>query len=397
MLAISKRVSEMQASPIRKLVPLANQAKSRGISVFHLNIGQPDLPTPPVYWEAVHKFEDKVLAYGPSEGLLFLREAIAGYFERYDIPVDKDEILITTAGSEAVQFALLTIADEGDEVIVPEPFYTNYNGFASIAGVKLKPIRTLPETGFHLPSQEEIECKISPRTKGILICSPNNPTGTILDKEEMEMLAELALEHNLYLLSDEVYREFSYGTAPISILSFPRIADRVIMLDSISKRFSACGARIGCMIIKNMHVRSEIMKLAQSRLCPPTLEQYGAAAAYSLPESYYNSVKEEYKKRRDVVLDGLCKISGCLCQEPKGAFYVMAQLPIDDADKFAAWLLTEFSVDNKTVMLAPGAGFYATPGLGLKEVRIAYVLEQDKLREAMDLMKIAIEKYKQII
>ncbi|MBN1233749.1 MAG: pyridoxal phosphate-dependent aminotransferase [Candidatus Coatesbacteria bacterium] len=397
MLAISKRVSEMQASPIRKLVPLANQAKSRGISVFHLNIGQPDLPTPPAYWEAVHKFEDKVLAYGPSEGLLFLREAIAGYFERYDISVDKDEILITTAGSEAVQFALLTIADEGDEVIVPEPFYTNYNGFASIAGVKLKPIRTLPETGFHLPSQEEIECKISPRTKGILICSPNNPTGTILDKEEMEMLAELALEHNLYLLSDEVYREFSYGTAPISILSFPRIADRVIMLDSISKRFSACGARIGCMIIKNMHVRSEIMKLAQSRLCPPTLEQYGAAAAYSLPESYYNSVKEEYKKRRDVVLDGLCKISGCLCQEPKGAFYVMAQLPIDDADKFAAWLLTEFSVDNKTVMLAPGAGFYATPGLGLKEVRIAYVLEQDKLREAMDLLKIAIEKYKQII
>lgn len=391
---LSQRAIEMQASPIRRLVPLADAAKKRGTKVFHLNIGQPDIVTPDEIMRAVRSFDEKVLAYGPSQGLLALREEIRKYFHRFDINVSVDEIVVTTGGSEAILFALMAIGDAGDEILVPEPFYTNYNGFATMAAMKLIPVPTNIEDGFSMPSREEFAKRITPRTRAIMYCSPNNPTGAIFNREDIKMLTELAVERNLWVLADEVYREFTYdGRIHTSILSFPEIADRAICLDSISKRFSACGARIGCLISKNTDVIASALKLGQARLCPPTIEQMGAIAGYQVIDEFLDTMISEYQTRRDIVCEELAKIPGAVFTKPAGAFYIMPKLPIDNADKFAQWLLTDFSHNGSTVMVAPGDGFYASTDKGKQEVRIAYVLKEADLRQALQALVRAVEVY----
>lgn len=385
----------MPSSPIRKLAPLADEAKKKGVKVYHLNIGQPDIHTPREFFDAVGKFSEPVLAYGPSGGIVQLRIAIVDYFASYGIKIDLDEVWITTGGSEAILFALWTSTDPGDEVIVFEPFYTNYNGFAAAAGVKLLPIRLSVEQGFRLPSQEEIERHVTPKTKAILICTPNNPTGTVLTKEEMFVLGQIARNLNLYLISDEVYREFVYdGREHISALTLPDIEDRVIVTDSISKRFSACGARIGFVVSRNRELMQAMLKFAQARLCPPTVEQYGAVACFRNVHRFMNSMIAEYDRRRKVMVEELAKIRGVVTATPEGAFYTIAKLPVEDAEHFAAWLLTDFSCKGKTVMVAPGAGFYASKDAGRDEVRIAYVLEESALRDAIRLLGQALKDYK---
>jgi aspartate aminotransferase len=391
---ISKRAKNIQASPIRKLAAIANGTKKRGIKVYHLNIGQPDIPTPPVFYRKIRDFSDKVLSYGPSDGLEELKSAMTGYFARYGIQIEKENIVITTGGSEAVSFAFNCIADHGDEVIIPEPFYTNYNGFAAMSGLKIVPVTTLPETGYHLPETKEIERRIGERTRAILVCSPNNPTGTVLTRREIEKLAEIARRYDLFLLADEVYKEFTYDDEKhFSLLELENMEDRVIVLDSISKRYSACGARIGAVISRNREVCQSILKFAQARLCPPTLEQVGAIDAYRLPLSYFEEIIKEYQKRRDILVDILTSHPDMVLIKPKGAFYIMAKLPVDNSDNFARWLLEEFEVNGETVMVAPGAGFYSTPGKGTQEVRIAYVLETPKLEAAGNILLKAIDAY----
>ena len=391
---ISKRAQETQESPIRKLTPVANDAKKRGISIYHLNIGQPDILTPGAFYETINKSAEKVLAYGPSDGLPQLKQAMADYFARYDIPLTPEDIVITCGGSEAVLFAFSVIGDVGDEIIVPEPFYTNYNGYASLSNLKLVPVATKPEEGFHLPPMADIEKKITARTKAILINSPNNPTGTILTRDEITGLGELARKHDLFLLADEVYKEFTYdGEKHFSILELEGMEDRVIVMDSISKRYSACGARVGAVISRNKEITKNILKFAQARLCPPTLEQLGAIAAYRLPPDYFKDILLEYQKRRDILFDILTSNKEIVLQKPKGAFYIMAKIPVDDSDEFARWMLGEFSDNGETVMVAPGAGFYSTPGKGKQEVRIAYVLETQKLEKAGKIFLKAIEAY----
>ncbi len=391
---ISLRAAEMQASPIRRLVPLADAAKKRGTKVYHLNIGQPDIVTPPEIMAAVTKFSEPVLAYGPSQGLLALREEIRKYFLRFDIQVSADEIVVTTGGSEAILFALMTVGDAGDEVLVPEPFYTNYNGFASMAAMKLVAVPTKVEDGFRLPAKQEFAKRITPRTRAILFCSPNNPTGAIFTRAELQTLIDLAREHNLWLLADEVYREFTYdGGKHTGILTFPEVADRAICLDSISKRFSACGARIGCLVSKNRDVLDSALKLGQARLCPPTIEQMGAIAGYQTIERFLDAMIGEYQKRRDIVCEELAKIPGAVFTKPAGAFYIMPKLPVADANDFAQWLLTDFSHDGATVMVAPGDGFYADPSNGRQEIRIAYVLKESDLRHALQLLVRAVAEY----
>lgn len=391
---ISKRAKNIQASPIRKLAAIANETKKRGIKVYHLNIGQPDIPTPPAFYQKIRDFSDKVLSYGPSDGLDELKSAMIDYFARYDIQIEKENIVITTGGSEAVSFAFHCIADHGDEVIIPEPFYTNYNGFAAMSGLKIVPVTTLPETGYHLPDMEEIERRIGEKTRAILVCSPNNPTGTVLTRREIEQLAEIARKYDLFLLADEVYKEFTYdGEKHFSLLELENMEDRVIVLDSISKRYSACGARIGAVISRNRQVCQSILKFAQARLCPPTLEQVGAIDAYRLPSSYFEEIIREYQKRRDILVEILTSHPGMVLVKPKGAFYIMAKLPVDNSDNFARWLLEEFEVNGETVMVAPGAGFYSTPGKGTQEVRIAYVLETQKLEAAGNILLKAIDAY----
>lgn len=393
-LAISKRTAAMQASPIRRLVPLADQAKARGLKVYHLNIGQPDIPTPAEVMDAVRNFREEVLAYGPSLGLPELRQEIKKYFEGRDAPLSVDDIMVTTAGSEAIVFSLLAVGDPGDEVLVPEPFYTNYNGFASMADMALVPVPTDVETGFAMPSRSEFAKRITPRTRAILFCSPNNPTGAVFSRQDLEMLAELAKERNLWLLSDEVYREFVYdGGRHTGILNIPGIEDRAIMMDSISKRFSACGARIGCVVCRNREVMQAMLKLGQARLCPPTIEQVGAIAAYRSIDKYIKKMIAEYQRRRDVVCEELAKIPGAVFRKPAGAFYIMPQLPIDDSNKFAEFMLTEFEVDGATTMVAPGDGFYADPQKGKREVRIAYVLKEADLRKAVQILAKGVEAY----
>ncbi len=391
---ISKRAKNIQASPIRKLAAIANGTKKRGIKVYHLNIGQPDIPTPPVFYQKIRDFSDKVLSYGPSDGLDELKSAMTDYFARYGIQIEKENIVITTGGSEAVSFAFNCIADHGDEVIIPEPFYTNYNGFAAMSGLKIVPVTTLPETGYHLPETKEIERRIGERTRAILVCSPNNPTGTVLTRREIEKLAEIARRYDLFLLADEVYKEFTYDDEKhFSLLELENMEDRVIVLDSISKRYSACGARIGAVISRNREVCQSILKFAQARLCPPTLEQVGAIDAYRLPLSYFEEIIKEYQKRRDILVDILTSHPDMVLIKPKGAFYIMAKLPVDNSDNFARWLLEEFEVNGETVMVAPGAGFYSTPGKGTQEVRIAYVLETPKLEAAGNILLKAIDAY----
>lgn len=393
-LSISQRVNNMQASPIRRLVPLSDKAKKRGLKVYHLNIGQPDITTPDEIMESIKNFNEKVLSYGPSLGLLELRTELRKYFEKLDILLSEEDIMVTTGGSEAIIFAMMTITDPFDEILVPEPFYTNYNGFAAMSSIKIVPVPTSVEDGYSIPKKEEFLKRITPKTKAILYCSPNNPTGTVLSKEDIEMLVSIAKEYNLWILSDEVYREFIYDNMThTSILHIKGCEDRVIMLDSISKRFSACGARIGCVVCKNKDVMNGMLKLGQARLCPPTIEQMGAIAAYKNVDKIVEKMIPEYEKRRNIVCEELSKINGVIFKKPTGAFYIMPKLPIDDANKFARWMLTEFSIDGATTMIAPGDGFYATEGKGKQEIRIAYVLKETDLKHAMNILVKGIEEY----
>ena len=393
---ISKRAAEMQASPIRKLVPLADPAKARGIKVYHLNIGQPDIPTPPEFMDAVRNYDREVLEYGNSKGDPNYIKGLVKYYKHRGIDVEAKDIQGTTGGSEAIIFAMICVANVGDEIIVFEPFYTNYNGFAMMADVKLVPITLKAENGFHLPPREAIEAKITPRTRAILICSPNNPTGTVYTCEEIEMVAAICRDRDLFVLSDEVYREFIYEGSHTSIMHVEGIADRAILLDSISKRFSACGARIGCLVSKNEKVMDAVLRMGQARLCSPSIEQAAAAQALTLKDDYFQGVADEYRRRRDTVCDEMKKIPGAVCLKPHGAFYVMAKLPVKDTEDFARWMLTDFNLDGATTMVAPGPGFYATPGKGQDEARIAYVLNVNDLRHAMQILAAGIEAYNKI-
>jgi aspartate aminotransferase len=390
---ISRRANDMPPSPIRKLVPFADEAKKRGVKIYHLNIGQPDIPTPPEFMNAVRNYQEEVLAYGNSKGSQRFLSGLVEYYRRRDIQVKEEEIQVTTGGSEAIIFAMVCVADVGDEIIVFEPFYTNYNGFAQMADVKLVPVTLQAENGFHLPPAEKIEEKITSKTRAILICSPNNPTGTVYTREEMEMIAKIAKEHDLFVLSDEVYREFIYEGKHTSIMNIEGISDRAVLLDSVSKRFSACGARIGCMVSKNQEVTDAALRMGQARLCSPSIEQFGAASALEIEDDYFDKMAEEYKRRRDTVYDELMKIPGVVCLKPSGAFYIMAKLPVKDIENFAKWMLTDFNLDGETTMIAPGPGFYATPGKGEDEARIAYVLNVDDLKKAMRILAKGIEAY----
>ena len=394
-LNISQRAEETQFSPIRKFVPFLAEVKKRGIKVFELHIGQPDLETPKEILEEIKNFKGKILSYTPSDGLPEIKDAWQKYYKDVGIDFDISEIIVTTGGSEAILFAFAVICNPGEEVIVFEPFYTNYNGYASVSGVKLLPLRTLAENGFHLPSQKEIEKKITKRTRGILICNPNNPTGTVYTKDELKMIIGVAKKHNLFIFSDEVYREFVYdGEKHYSIMSFPEARSRAVLLDSVSKKFSACGARIGCLASKNKKIIEAATKFAQARLSSPMIEQLAMAPILRKSKKYTKKIALEYKKRRDTVFQALQKIPGVFCLKPRGAFYITVKLPIKNSDHFAKWLLTKFSFEGKTVMVAPASGFYATPGAGKDEIRIAFVLSSSKLKEAMEVFKKGLEKYK---
>lgn len=395
MLKVSTRAQSIPASPIRKLVPYANAAKEKGIHVFHLNIGQPDIETPAQMWDRIKNYDTKVLAYGQSNGLLEFRQALVPYYAKYSINVTPDDMCITTGGSEALLFALMVTTSPGDEVIIPEPFYANYNGFATYAGATVVPVTAKAENGFRLPPREEIEAKITDKTRAILFSNPGNPTGVVYTPEELQTLADIAKKHELYLIADEVYREFVYdGEKFTSIMTIPGIENHAILADSISKRYSACGARIGCILSKNKEVMAAVMKFAQARLCPPTLEQVGAVGALQVSDSYYSSVIAEYQKRRDIVMEGVKQIDGAVCQTPKGAFYCIVKLPIDDCEEFAKWMLTDFNVNGATTMVAPATGFYGTPGRGQDEIRIAYVLNEQSLRRAMDILAQGVREYR---
>jgi aspartate aminotransferase len=392
---ISKRAREIQASPIRKLKPYADKTLAKGIKIFHLNIGDPDIPTPQAVIDTFCRYRGPVLSYGPAQGFLDLREAVARYFGQYRIPLEADDILITLGGSEAIHFAFSVVAETGEEIVIPEPYYTNYNGYASFAGVKIVPLPLKVEDGFRLPPIEAIEAKITPRTRAILVCSPNNPTGTVYTPDELERVVRLVRKHDLFLIGDEVYKEFVYdGLRHKSILEYEDIKDRAIVVDSISKRYSCCGARIGMAITRNAEVYQALLKFAQARLCPPSVEQMAALSAYNMPMDYFRPVREEYQRRRDVLYEGLKDIPGIVIRKPQGAFYVIVRLPVKDAEHFAVWMLSEFSLDGKTVMVAPGPGFYSTPNLGADEIRIAYVINETDLREAVRVFRAGLEKYR---
>ena len=394
MLQISKRGQEMPPSPIRKLVPYAEAAVEKGIKVYHLNIGQPDIETPQLMLDAVRHSDFKILDYGHSAGNESYRRKLVGYYKSVGIDVDYRQILITTGGSEALLFAFMACFDPGDEVIIPEPFYANYHGFAAEAGVEVVTITSDISTGFALPRVEEIEKKITARTRGIVICNPNNPTGYVYSKEELEQLATMVAKHKLYFFCDEAYREFNYeGAIPMSSLSLKGVDDNVVMVDTISKRYSACGGRIGALVTRNKTLIDTVMKFAQARLCPPSFAQMAGEAALDLPADYFDQTKAEYKSRRDLIVERLNAMEGVYCPKPSGAFYAIAELPIDDANKFCQWLLESFSYKGATVMLAPGSGFYATPGLGLNQVRLAYVLNKTDINAAMDCLQKALKVY----
>jgi aspartate aminotransferase len=396
-MSISRRAQDIQASPIRKLKPLADEAKKRGIHIFHLNIGDPDIPTPQPVIEAFHAYHDPILGYGPSQGFDELRQAIADYFLGYGLKLAADNVLITIGGSEAVHFAFSAVADPGEEIIIPEPFYTNYNGFATFADVRIVPLPLKVEDGFRLPPAEKIEALITPKTRAVLLCSPNNPTGTVYSEEELRRVVEVVKKHDLFLIGDEVYKEFVYdGLKHKSLLEFKEVEDRVIVVDSISKRFSCCGARIGAVITRNQEVYQAILKFAQARLCPPSVEQYAAIAAYKMGMGYFEPIRQEYQRRRDVLYKGLTSIPGVVLRQPEGAFYVLCRLPVKDSEHFVRWMLTDFSINKKTVMTAPGPGFYATPGRGQDEVRIAYVLKEEDLVEAIEILRQGLEKYRKL-
>ncbi len=392
--SISHRGHEMPSSPIRKLTPLANDAKARGIKVYHLNIGQPDLPTPPSALEALKHVDRNVLEYSPSAGFLSLREKLADYYRKYRIELTPDDIIVTSGGSEAVLFAFLACLNPGDEIIVPEPAYANYMAFAVSAGAVIKSVPSSIETGFALPPVEEFEKLITDRTKAILICNPNNPTGYLYTRNEMNQIRDIVKKHDLYLFSDEVYREFIYTGSPyISACHLEGIEQNVVLIDSVSKRYSECGIRIGALVTKNAELRKTVMKFCQARLSPPLIGQLVAEASIEDTEEYSAEVYEEYVARRKCLVDGLNKIPGVYSPIPMGAFYTVAKLPVDDADKFCAWCLSDFSYEGETVMMAPASGFYSTPGLGKDEVRIAYVLKKEDLQRAIFLLEKALEAY----
>ena len=393
MLQISKRGIDMPASPIRKLVPFAEAAKKRGTKVYHLNIGQPDIETPKMVLDAVRHSDFKVLEYSHSAGNESYRKKLVGYYKSVGIDVNEKQIIITTGGSEAILFGFMACLDAGDEVIIPEPFYANYNGFAVEAGVSVVPITSHIENGFALPPIEAIEAKITARTKAIVICNPNNPTGYLYSAAEMEQLKNIILKHDLYLFSDEAYREVCYEGTQISALHLTGVDEHVVIMDTISKRYSACGGRIGAFITKNQALLDATMKFAQARLSPPSFAQIAGEAAIDLPANYFDDTKAEYKSRRDLIVTRLNAMEGVFCPNPGGAFYAMAKLPIDDADKFCQWLLEDFAFENQTVMIAPATGFYGTPGLGKQEVRLAYVLNLEDINKSMDCLEAALKVY----
>ncbi|WP_339702489.1 pyridoxal phosphate-dependent aminotransferase [uncultured Marixanthomonas sp.] len=391
---VSVKGQNMPESPIRKLVPFAEKAYKANKKVYHLNIGQPDIKTPQVAMDAVSLHHLDILAYTRSEGSEGYRKKISAYYHKQNIPVEYDEIIVTTGGSEALLFAMGSIADVDDEVIIPEPFYANYNGFATASGINIVPVNSKIENNFALPPISEFEKLITPKTKAILICNPGNPTGYLYSKEEIKKLAEIAKKHDLFLVADEVYREFVYGDEKhYSILQEESMAEHGIIIDSVSKRYSMCGARIGCLVTKNKQVLSTALKFAQARLSPPTFAQIASEAALQTPQSYFDDVTKEYKERRDLLIEKLNEIPGVKVGTPKGAFYCIAELPIKDSDVFAQWLLEDFDLNGETVMVAPAAGFYSTPGVGKNQVRIAYVLKKDSLIKAVEILKIALEQY----
>jgi len=392
---LSARAGALPASPIRKLIPLADGAKKRGIHVYHLNIGQPDIPSPEAFLKALGEYPDKVIAYGRSEGEVALREAYREYYGRFGIELTPDEILVTTGGSEALLFAFFCVAGVGDEILVFEPFYTNYNGFAAVVGVTLKPLATEPAAGYHLPPRDVIAAAIGPRTRAVAVCSPNNPTGTVYAEGELNMVAELAEKHNLFVIADEVYREFVYdGLSHSSMLTRAAVADRVIVTDSLSKRFSVCGARVGCLVSRNAEVIAAALKLGQARLSPPVIEEFAAAAALRLPpEEYVKPMIEQFERRRDVVYEAVAAMPGVMAHKPAGAFYMAPEFSVDDAEKFVSWMLTDFDLDGATTMLAPASGFYSTPGRGTREARIAYVLNEAELARAMACLAEGYRQY----
>jgi len=391
---ISEKGKRMPASPIRKLVPYAEVAKKAGKKVFHLNIGQPDIETPEGALNAIRSFDKKVVEYSHSAGNLSYRKKLTEYYSKYSINVTPDDIIVGAGASEALLFTMNTCLDMGDEIIIPEPFYANYNGFAINAGINVVPIRSDIETGFALPPISEFEKSITDKTKAILICNPNNPTGYLYSREEMEALRDLVRKYDLYLITDEVYREFCYdGREHYSAMYLEGIEENVIMIDSVSKRYSACGIRIGCMVSKNKEVMKTALKFAQARLSPPSFGQVAAEAAIDTPDEYFDTVLDEYYKRREVVVSSINSIEGAYCPNPKGAFYVVARLPIDDSDRFSQWLLEEFDYQGETVMFAPASGFYSTPGMGKDEVRISYVLNVEELKRAMKCLDEALKVY----
>lgn len=393
MLTISQRGEKMPPSPIRKLVPFAEAARKKGIKVFHLNIGQPDIETPKAALDAVRHADFKVLEYSHSAGNESYRRKLVEYYKKAGIEIDHTQIIITTGGSEAILFGFMCCLDAGDEVIIPEPFYANYNGFAVEAGVTVKPITSYIDSGFALPPIQEFEKAITPKTKAIVICNPNNPTGYLYSREEMETLKQIVIKHNLYLFADEAYREFCYEGEHISAMNLKGAEENVILMDTISKRYSACGGRIGAFITRNKRLIETAMKFAQARLSPPSFAQILGEAAIDLPGNYFDATKEEYRKRRDTLVKRLNAIPGVFCPNPGGAFYAIASLPVDNADVFCQWLLESFSHNKQTVMLAPASGFYGTKGLGLNEVRLAYVLNTYELNLAMDCLEKALEQY----
>lgn len=391
---ISNKGIKMPESPIRKLVPFAEKAKSEGKTVFHLNIGQPDIKSPEVALNAVRDFDSSVVEYSHSAGIESYRRGLAKYYQSTGINIDYNNVMVTTGGSEALLFALNSCLDNGDEIIIPEPFYANYNGFSISAGVTVKPITTSIDNGFALPSIEEFEQLITPKTKAILICNPGNPTGYLYSKEELETLRDIVIKHDLYLFADEVYREFCYdGHHHFSVLNIQGLENHVVVIDSTSKRYSMCGIRVGCIISKNQEVMSTALKFGQARLSPPTFGQIAAEAALKTPQSYFEEVSTEYIQRRDLLIKGLNSIEGVVCPKPKGAFYCIAQLPVDSAEKFAQWLLEDFAFENCTLMVAPAAGFYSTPNTGLNQVRIAYVLNKQSLSKAVECLREALKVY----
>jgi aspartate aminotransferase len=394
-MTVSTRITELQSSPIRKLAPYARRAVERGIKVFHLNIGQPDIKTPPHVIEAIRAYKEPLIAYGASEGRDELRQALPAYYKKYGLDVAVEDILITTGGSEALHYTFMTLCDSGDEVIIPEPFYTNVASFSHLAGVTLVPVTSRMEDGFALPSLSEFEATITEKTRAILICSPNNPTGYIYSEEELRSLLQLCEKHDLFLVVDEVYREFCYdGEAFVSVLSFEEYGDRVVCLDSFSKRYSMCGARVGAFISRNKAVIASALKIGQARLCPPEIEQIAARAALSTDDSYLTEVVSEYEARRDCIVNGLQQIEGVVCSAPKGAFYLVAELPVDDAEKFAIFMLDEFELDKKSVMVAPCENFYITGEIGRRQVRLAYVLNTAELQEAVACLAAGLKAYR---